>query len=285
MRALNVAVAEGTPEGRESLRQLLAGLGHQVVAAGGGRQLAELCRASPPDLVIADARLPDGGGIAAAGLLAAEHPVPVILVADRAEELPAGPETDYVLGHLVRPLRPADVQAALGLALLRFAKLQALRQALEDCKLVERAKGAVMRRLGLGEEEAFLRLRKLSNSRSRKLVEVARAVVEAEEVFRELADCGRGRPAGNGTERRVTMGGRRAAEGGGEGGGAPEVECDLVRELDRRLRALRRYERHLGGAGGDAEILALWGELKRQDLENVRRLQALLIRHIRETCA
>jgi hypothetical protein len=58
-----------------------------------------------------------------------------------------------------------------------------------------------------------------------------------------------------------------------------------VLELDRRLRALRRYQRRLGGAGGDAETRALWGELKRQDLENVRRLRDLLIRHIRETCA
>jgi hypothetical protein len=55
-----------------------------------------------------------------------------------------------------------------------------------------------------------------------------------------------------------------------------------VRELDRRLRALRRYERYRAGAGGDAELLGLWCDLKRHDLESVRRLQGLLIRHIQE---
>ena len=48
-----------------------------------------------------------------------------------------------------------------------------MRQALEDRKVVERAKGAVMRRLGLGEDEAFRRLRKLANDQNRKVVEVA----------------------------------------------------------------------------------------------------------------
>jgi AmiR/NasT family two-component response regulator len=205
MRPLNIAVAEGHGAARESLRQLLAGLGHQVVTAEDGRRLAELCRACAPDVVLLGGTLPDRGGVAAAAEVAGSAPVPVILVADRAEEeLPAGPETDYVLGHLVRPLRPADVQAALGLALLRFAKFQALRrevaalrqeaadlrQALEDRKVVERAKGAVMRRLGVGEGVAFLRLRQLSSKRGRKLVEVARLVIQAEEVFGELGALG-----------------------------------------------------------------------------------------------
>jgi hypothetical protein len=55
-----------------------------------------------------------------------------------------------------------------------------------------------------------------------------------------------------------------------------------VRELDRRLRALRRYDRYLADAGGDPELRGLWCDLKHQDLESVRRLKGLLIRHIQE---
>jgi response regulator NasT len=51
---------------------------------------------------------------------------------------------------------------------------------------VERAKGALMRRLGVNEEEAFHRLKKMSNDQDRKLTEIAREVVKAEEVFREF---------------------------------------------------------------------------------------------------
>jgi AmiR/NasT family two-component response regulator len=193
---LHIALADER-DTREPLRRLLTALGHQVVTAEGGRQLVELCRASAPDLVIAGACLPDRGGIAVAGLLAAEHPFPVILLADRAEEeLPPGPETDYVLGYLVRPVEAAVLRAALALARLRFAKFQAarreaadLRQALDDRKVIERAKGVVMRRLGLGEEEAYRRLRQVSSGRSVKLAEVAQMVLGAEEVFRELNGC------------------------------------------------------------------------------------------------
>jgi response regulator NasT len=61
-----------------------------------------------------------------------------------------------------------------------------LRQALEDRKLVERAKGAVMRRLSLGEEEAFRRLQRRASDLNRKLTEVAQMVLAAEDVFRAL---------------------------------------------------------------------------------------------------
>jgi AmiR/NasT family two-component response regulator len=129
LRALNLAVAEGTPEGRESLRQLLTGLGHQVVTAEDTRQLAELCRTCAPDVVLLGSPLLDRDALAATGQFAGATPLPVILVADNPDtELPAGPETDFVLGYLVRPLQPAELRAALALARLRFGKLQALRQ-------------------------------------------------------------------------------------------------------------------------------------------------------------
>jgi response regulator NasT len=61
-----------------------------------------------------------------------------------------------------------------------------LRQALEDRKRVERAKGAVMKRLDVGEEEAYLRMKRLASSRNRKLTEVAKELLAAEEVFRTM---------------------------------------------------------------------------------------------------
>jgi hypothetical protein len=80
------------------------------------------------------------------------------------------------MAYLVKPVREADVQAAVHVALARFRQylevrreVDSLRQALEERKLVERAKGAVMKRLGVGEEEAFRRLRGFVRSRNRRL--------------------------------------------------------------------------------------------------------------------
>jgi response regulator NasT len=56
-------------------------------------------------------------------------------------------------------------------------------KALEDRKLIERAKGIIMKRTGLDEPEAFRRLQTLASSKSRKLVEIASAIATAKELY------------------------------------------------------------------------------------------------------
>jgi response regulator NasT len=58
-----------------------------------------------------------------------------------------------------------------------------LRQALEDRKIIERAKGLLMKRAGLDEPEAFRRLQKLARDKNQKLVEIAHMIVTAEEAY------------------------------------------------------------------------------------------------------
>src|SRR5262249_55730536 len=153
-RPLRIAIADDQRDVREYLSELLPRLGHEVVAAAeSGRQLVERCRAAPPDLVIADVRMPDLDGVEAARVLNAERPVPVILLsAHHDEQTLARAEADNVLGYLVKPIKEADVRAAIAVAVQRFRQYQALareasdlRQALEERKLIERAKGAVMK--------------------------------------------------------------------------------------------------------------------------------------------
>lgn len=60
-----------------------------------------------------------------------------------------------------------------------------LRQALEGRNLIERAKGILMKRASLNEPDAFRRLQKLSSEKNRKMVEIARMIVTAEEAFTE----------------------------------------------------------------------------------------------------
>ena len=61
-----------------------------------------------------------------------------------------------------------------------------LRQALEDRKLIERAKGALMRRLRVDEEEAFRRLRQAASGKNMKLVEMSRQVIAAAAIFADM---------------------------------------------------------------------------------------------------
>lgn len=201
-RSLRIAVADDEPEMRQFLRLALERLSHQVVTvAGNGRELVEGCRSARPDLIITDVRMPELDGIAAAEAVYREGPVPAILVSgyDDAETLRQA-AAPHVFGYLVKPIKGSDLAPAIAVAMSRFAQALAsdkeaasLRQALEERKLVERAKGIVMRRLGVDETEGFRRLRKLSSERNWKVIDIARQVLKAEEVFGALDRSGNAR--------------------------------------------------------------------------------------------
>jgi two-component system, response regulator PdtaR len=195
-RALNVIVADDERDTREYLQELLSRSGHHVVAAQDGRELVELCRKTPPDLVIADVRMPELDGIAAAEAVNREHAVPFVLVtAHHDAQTLARAAVDPVMAYLVKPVKPADVESAVALALRRFERYEALRkesrdlrQALEDRKVIERAKGIIMRRLRVDEEDAFRRLRRRASDHNTKAAATAQEVVEADRLFRELEE-------------------------------------------------------------------------------------------------
>jgi response regulator NasT len=194
-KSLRIAVADDELDVREYFQELLPRLGHEVVAvARTGRELAEKAAVAKPDLVITDIKMPDMDGIEAAMAVNRTQQVPVILVsAHHDAEMLTRAAADHIMGYLVKPVREADVKTAIAIATLRFQHFLAvakeaadLRQALEDRKVIERAKGIVMKRMRVDEEEAFRRLRKMANDQNRKLVEVAHVIASAEDVFRQL---------------------------------------------------------------------------------------------------
>jgi AmiR/NasT family two-component response regulator len=198
--SLRIAVADDERDMRQFFEELLTHLGHKVVAvAETGRQLVELCRANPPDLVVTDIRMPDMDGLQAVAELNRDRPVPVLLVSGYHDsELLAQATAEYVMGYLVKPVKPVDVQAAVVMAASRFEHLQrarldaeGLRKQLEERKLIEQAKGSVMRRLRVDEMEAYRFLREYSSNHNWKLVETARKVMEAEALFRGLEEVGK----------------------------------------------------------------------------------------------
>ena len=191
-QSLRIAIADDEADMRDYFRSILPHLGHKVVAAAtNGRELVEQCRALHPDLVITDIKMPDMDGIEAAVQIYREAPVPVILVsAYHDPALIARAEADHILGYLVKPIKQPDLEPVIALAMRRFEQFQALRQeasdlrqALEDRKIIERAKGILMKKARLDEQDAFRRLQKLASDKNLKLVEVARMIVTADEAF------------------------------------------------------------------------------------------------------
>jgi response regulator NasT len=195
--SLRIVVADDEPDMRDYFQKILPRLGHQVVGvACNGRELVEQCRTIEPDLVITDIKMPEMDGIDAAKLISREGPVPVILVsAYHDPELIARAEEDHILAYLIKPIKQANLEPAIGLAMRRFEQFQALRQetvdlrqALEDRKLIERAKGILMKKTKLDEQGAFRRLQKLASDKNLKLAELGRMIVTAEEALLPSAE-------------------------------------------------------------------------------------------------
>jgi AmiR/NasT family two-component response regulator len=173
---------------RVALRAAVAEAGGEV--AGEAERCADalaLVARTRPDVAIFAVGLPDGDGVAAAAGVITETSCPVVLITSHTSDaLVARAQAAGVMAYLVKPLRPAELAPALDLAVARFAETRALKQTLEERKIIERAKGRLMDRMRLSEEEAFRRLRRAAMNSRRPMVEIARAVLVSESVTEDL---------------------------------------------------------------------------------------------------
>ena len=104
---LHIAIADDDGVCREFLVRVLRRMGHEVVCiAENGRQLADYCLHSPPDLVITDVQMPELDGISAAAEITWQHDVPIVLLS--GSDLPTAIDE---LGHarvLIRRVKPVS---------------------------------------------------------------------------------------------------------------------------------------------------------------------------------
>jgi response regulator NasT len=182
---MRILLAEDETIIRLDLREILERAGFEVCAeARDGEEAVELAMSAKPDLAILDVKMPKLDGIDAARRILGERPIPiVILTAYGQEELVSRAVEAGVFGYLVKPFRETDLLPAIHAARARHSELQALREeaeslseALATRKIVERAKGLLMARENLSEEEAFVRLRRASQVSGRPMRVVAEAL-------------------------------------------------------------------------------------------------------------
>lgn len=189
MESLRILIADDESLRVMSLKGQLETLGHKVVAeASNGKEAVRLAEELRPDLAILDIKMPEMDGIEAARQITATRPIPIILLTAYSErELAERAASANVSAYLMKPVSEQDLLPAIALAVSRFKEFQALhqevdnlREALETRKLVERAKGILMRRLNLTEEEAFRRMQRRSQNENKKLAEIAQAIITAD---------------------------------------------------------------------------------------------------------
>jgi response regulator NasT len=183
---VRILVAEDETIIRLDLRDLLQRAGFDVCAeARDGEEAVALARSEQPDLAIMDVKMPRLDGIEAARRILDERPIPIVmLTAYGQDELVSRAVEAGVFGYLVKPFREQDLLPAIQTARARHEELQSLREEAESLadalaarKAIERAKGLLMAKEGLSEQDAFARLRKASQASGRPLKVIAEAVV------------------------------------------------------------------------------------------------------------
>ena len=184
--AARILIAEDETIIRLDLRALLERAGFEVCAeARDGEEAVALARSAEPDLALLDVKMPKLDGIDAARQILNERPIPIVMVTAYGEqELVSRAVEAGVFGYLVKPFRETDLLPAIETARARHAELVELRQeadsladALAARKAIERAKGLLMERDGLTEQESYARLRKASQVSGRPLRVVAEALI------------------------------------------------------------------------------------------------------------
>jgi len=174
------------------LQHQLESLGYDVIAVvNDGQRAVEICRRVLPDAVFMDIEMPVLDGLAAARQIAEDPGTPVIIMTahghpnliDQAVE-------DGVISYLIKPMTTPSLQAAVEIAVARAREFQGLQEDLDhlkmtlrERKLIERAKGILMSRKGLSENEAFRLLQRQSQDRRIPMAKLAESIIQTDELL------------------------------------------------------------------------------------------------------
>ena len=187
----HVVIVDDSPRSRATLGSALKRLGFEVAGEGtSGVEAVRLVRDLKPDVLFLAVGLPDMDGLTVAAHVLETLPLPILILSSHLDqELIRRAKEAGVMAYLVKPLREEELLPAMELAISRFEEFNALRKEnadlrriLEDRKLIERAKGILMERERISEQQAFARIQKTSMNTRRSMAAIAQAILLSEAV-------------------------------------------------------------------------------------------------------
>jgi response regulator NasT len=185
-------VADDSQKDVSLLNEGLKRAGYDVVEVSmSAVALLDRVAALAPDVIIIDSDSPTRDTLEQLSFVNARQPRPIVLFTEDRDNatiqaaLQAG-----VSAYIVAGMQPDRLQPILDVAVARFEQDRALREELRDTqqkladrKLIERAKGIVMKQKGVGEDEAYRLMRRLAMDRNRKLLEVAQQIIDVSDLI------------------------------------------------------------------------------------------------------
>ncbi|MEN8169177.1 MAG: ANTAR domain-containing protein [Pseudomonadota bacterium] len=174
------------------LEQVLNGADHEVIAIlASGENISQQVAELQPDVVIVDLESPGRDTLEHLRCISRDNPKPVVMFADDSDSSSIDKAIEAgVSAYVVDGLSDNRIKPLMDVAIARFREYQALKDelarvktTLEERKLIDRAKGIIMKRKGCGEEEAYQMLRKTAMSSNQRLAEVARNLITSLELL------------------------------------------------------------------------------------------------------
>lgn len=189
---LRIVIVEDDPVTRQFLRNVIEKqLGHEVLGeASTGTDMVRMVLNLEPDVVVFDIHLPHQDGLSALAQIYQERVVAAVAITgDPDVELVRRAMEEHVLGYLLKPVDEKQLRPALQVAWARFQELHqlvtenmTLKQNLQNRKLIERAKGVLMKRHRWTEAEAFRRLQRAAMNKRMPMVDLAQTVLAGQPV-------------------------------------------------------------------------------------------------------
>lgn len=185
--AHKIVISDDEPITRLNIYEILTAAGYDVVGeAGDGFDALELCREHHPDLVLLDIKMPLVDGLKAAQMIRSEKLAGSILLltAYSGQEFVGQAKEIGVEGYLVKPVSEESLLPMVEVAIGKGMEMDRMREdirkvqdELEGRKLIERAKGLLMARDGLREDEAYQKIRRISMDKGRPMKDIAKAIL------------------------------------------------------------------------------------------------------------
>lgn len=183
--AHRILIAEDETLIRMDLVEMLSESGYEVVGqASNGQEAIDLAKELKPDLAILDVKMPILDGISAATQIIEFSPV-LMLTAFSQKDLIERASDAGAMAYVVKPFTINDLIPAIEISISRHRQMKSLalevsdlHERLESRKLIDRAKGILMKALNLSEPEAFSWIQRAAMDRRISMKEVARAVID-----------------------------------------------------------------------------------------------------------
>lgn len=191
-KPVKVLVADDEHLVASGLAANLKELGYFVIGpASDGEEAITLCHTMQPDLALLDIRMPRKNGLEAAEIIFRQMSIPVVIFS-------AYSDRDYVetgaqvgiFGYMLKPVTQDQLRVNISVAWSRYLdfadknqQIAALRERLENRKIIEQAKWLLVEKKGLDEPEAMRTLQRQARNNRRTLVEVAQSLLENKNLF------------------------------------------------------------------------------------------------------